>query len=119
MSTQQLTFAGLTLPASGDGPDRRHVEIREYILSLQRQCEVPEQWNGRCARALSAWLKSNPHVTIEQAQQYVLNKFLSDEPRGDSPCRWLPDLSRYAEGPLNEYRRLKRPDWRAGYEGIR
>ena len=99
--------------------DPRHSQLRDLIRKLQRETDVPEQWNGRCGKELSVWLRANPNVGLEQAASLVRNRFASDEPLGAPPWEWIPKLSRYWDGPLDKYKNTYRPDFRAGYEGIR
>ena len=119
MVNAQFALTAPQLPLAASTVDPRHVQIREFIRALQRETGTPEQWNGRCARALSTWLKANPVVTIQDAERFVRNRFESDEPRGAPPWEWLPKLTKYSEGPLDRFARVWRPDWRVGCEGIR
>jgi uncharacterized protein YdaU (DUF1376 family) len=106
-------------PSSERVSDPRHAPIREFIKQKQRETNIPEQWDGRSGKALDIWLRANPTVTVETAQRFVSNKFDSDESRGSPPWEWLPRLSKYAEGPLDKFGKVWRPDFRAGYEGMR
>jgi uncharacterized protein YdaU (DUF1376 family) len=98
--------------------DPRHVPIREAIKRQQDQAGVSIQWNGRSAKELSKWLDANPQVSVDRAIDFVRNKFMSEETRGDPPWEWIPKLSKYAEGPLDRFGRLPEADWRVGYEGM-
>jgi hypothetical protein len=98
--------------------DTRHAPVREAIRQAQGQCGVPEQWDGHCAKELSRWLASNPNVSALDAIRFVTNKFLSEEARGDPPWKWIPLLSRYAEGPLDRYGQLKETDHEEENEAI-
>lgn len=118
MSTQ-LLLSALELPPVENAPDPRHHPIREFIRAMQKETHSPEQWDGRCARALARWLKSNPNVTVKDAQTFVRNRFGSDTSRGEPPWLWLPKLSMYCEGALDRFNRPCFPDWRAGAEGMR
>jgi hypothetical protein len=99
--------------------DLRHAALRRFIQEIQRETGTPEQWDGRSAKMLSNWLKANPRVTVEDAARFIRNKFESDEPRGAPPWEWVPKLSKYAEGPLDRYGRVWRPDFRTTCEGLR
>jgi len=121
MSTRQLAlYSDCTFVQDwNNGTDPRHYPLRDFIRTMQLECQVPEQWNGRSARALANWLKANPTVSLQDAQQLIRNRFGSDEPAGSPPFDWLPRLTKYWQGPLDRYGRVWRPDWRAGYEGMR
>lgn len=109
----------LVQPLSTPAADPRHVQLREFIKTTYRQNGIKEQWDGRCARALAAWLKANPLLSVSETQDLILSRFASDEPRGLPPWRWLPELTKYYEGPLDRYGKVAKPDWRIGYEGVR
>ncbi len=109
----QFTNIGKAIPT--DGPDPRHVEIREFIKATQRSVGMREQWDPRSARALSNWLKANPGITIEDAKTLIVNRFASDEPVGSPPFDWLPRLTKYWQGALDRYGKVMKPDWRLNY----
>ncbi len=99
-------------PSDNDA-DPRHAALREFIKQMQQRTGTPQQWNGRCAKALANWLKSCPTVTVEEGQNLIHNRFASDEPWGAPPWEWIPKLAKYSEGPLDKFGKVWRPDFRA------
>jgi hypothetical protein len=92
-------------------PDPRHVFLRDFIKHCIEHATglKPAPWNGRDARALSDVLAANPSWPAEQFVGLIRNRFRSEDiPRGDPAHLWLATLSRYAEGPLDRFGKLKR-----------
>lgn len=90
--------------AEREGPDARHVPVREFVKeSYRRRYPVECTWDGSEAKALDRVLKANPGWTVEQMKGMVENAFLSDDMNGQRPRVLLGSLSRYAGGPLDRF----------------
>jgi hypothetical protein len=85
--------------------DSRHTPISNFI----KQCIThatkldPAPWSGRDGKSLSIVLQNNPSWDVDVFKNLIRNRFRSDVPRGDPAYKWLPELSKYAEGPLDQY----------------
>jgi hypothetical protein len=103
-----------TLP-SGEGeesttkpPKSLHAEIQECIFSCHRKSyDCDPSWNGREAKALSDLIAATPSWKLSTYQILIRNRYASDGLNGDRPGTWIPNLSRYAAGPLDVYNRPK------------
>lgn len=86
--------------------DERHGPVREFIKScITHATGLPTApWNGRDAKILQRMLESNPSWDVETFKKLIRNRFRSEGiPRGDPAHKWIPDLPKYANGPLNKF----------------
>jgi hypothetical protein len=68
--------------------------------------EMP--WGPGEAGQLGKLLRESPHLTCEQFKTYLYNRHLSDGVNtAERPMQWLPKISSYAGGPLNQFQQPK------------
>ena len=94
--------------------DPRHIAFRALLEAYWREEEnvhVPDlPWGAAEAGALGAFLRANPTLEQSAFQSLLKNRLASeDHARGESPRVWLSSLTRYANGPLDRFKLLKRP----------
>jgi uncharacterized protein YdaU (DUF1376 family) len=95
-------------PPAGEAADTRHVPTRELIKQqhLERfgsHC----CWDGREGKTLKAFLDSNPLAAQEQIAEMVHARFASEGINGARPREWLPNLTKYAGGPLDRFGKVQ------------
>lgn len=86
--------------------DPRHLPIREQIKKCIEYATnlSPAPWDGRDAKALDRILTANPSWTADVFIGLIKNRFRSEDiPRGDPAYKWLFDLAKYANGPLDRF----------------
>ena len=94
-------------------PDPRHVEFRD-LLDLYWRMEgnelVPDlPWGAAEAGALGAFLRANPRLGNAGFNRLLQHRLDSDDhARGEPPRVWLSSITRYANGPLNQYKLPKK-----------
>ena len=92
-----------------------HAEIREHIQQNYREVNgITCPWDGSEAKALDKMLKANPSWTVMQWLTMVRNYFDSEGINGQRPRVWLPQISKWAAGPLDKFGHVRRraiPAW--------
>jgi hypothetical protein len=101
-------------PAKAAKPvDPRHREtwrlLWDYWQAEHNEL-VPElPWSAGDAGALAAFLRANPRLSSDGIARLLQHRLDSDDHARGEPVRlWIGSLSRYANGPLNQYRQPKR-----------
>jgi hypothetical protein len=94
-------------------PDRRHMPIKG-MLDQYWQRENPMipslPWGAADAGALGSFLRANPAITPEVVAACLEHRLQSeDHAPGERVHRWIGDLLRYAQGPLNRYKQPLQP----------
>jgi hypothetical protein len=94
-------------------PERRHMPVKA-MLDEYWQREMPSipslPWGAADAGALGQFLKANPDLTTETIRECLMNRLVSeDHAPGERVHIWINSLLRYASGPLDRYKLLKRP----------
>ena len=86
-----------------------HGLIRSWI---QRDYEsvngISCPWDGSEAAALTKMLKANQSWTPDEWRVMILNYFESEKVNGTRPRVWLPQISKWALGPLDKFGNVKR-----------
>lgn len=87
--------------------DTRAEEIRALICAKFIEANGISfcPWEKHEDVALRKLLQSSPKITLEIAKRCVENYFDSVRNRSDQPRRWIPQLLRFWEGPLDEFGR--------------
>ena len=84
--------------------DDLHAEIRAEIQQHYREInKITCPWDGSEGRALDKMLKANPSWTLIQWTTMIRNYFDSEGINGQRPRVWLPQISKWAAGPLDKY----------------
>jgi hypothetical protein len=103
----RITDGARTQPvrtAHTEAPEPRHGAVRELIeQEHKRKFGSACQWDGSEGKRLSEVLKANPSWTMTQIAGMVRNRYESAGVTGDRPRVWLPNLSKYAGGPLDRF----------------
>jgi hypothetical protein len=85
--------------------DARHAEFKAAILryweSKNPGVEMP--WDGREGKALGMFLRSAPHITIEQFTGFLRNRFKSEVNHGERCSQWIAWVTSYAAGPMDRF----------------
>ncbi len=82
----------------------KHGIIRGWIqLGFKHRNGVTCPWDGSEANALDKMLKSNPSWSLSDWGNMLLNYFRSDGVNGDRPRLWMPNISKFASGSLDQY----------------
>lgn len=85
-----------------------HAKIRVWIQDAYQQVNgIACPWDGSEGRTLDRMLKSNPSWTLGQWIAMLRNYFDSEGVNGDRPRLWLPNISRWARGPLDKYGKVQ------------
>gem|GEM_PF-5966573 len=93
------TKAKATAPA-----DLRHTLCRLAIVAYAKFKGVVLPWDGSEARALSLLLQSAPELTLQRFQTCLNHRAHSPgTSHGERPRLWLPHITRYQDGPLNQF----------------
>ena len=82
----------------------KHSAIRIHILQSYfdlNQIKCP--WDGSEGRCLDKIIKGNPSWSLEDFRKMITNYFTSEGVNGDRPRKWMPNVSRYARGPLDKF----------------
>lgn len=90
--------------------DNRHGPVREAIKRLQRCLLEMESWDGADAKALAQLLTTTTAGPNHLIKCAVFRAMSPDTAFSELPRRWLKNLTEYADGPLDRYR--KRAAWR-------
>ena len=86
-----------------------HGIIREWIQrDYQSVNGISCPWDGSEAAALTKMLKANPSWTPDEWRVMILNHFESEKANGERPRIWLPNISKWALGPLDKFGNLWR-----------
>lgn len=104
---KQVPSRGKRESAKSSEAKYRHAEFKAIILryweSKNGEDEMP--WGPAEGRNLEMWLRESPHTTAEQFTKYLANRFRSEGVvHSDRPSRWIGDVTRYANGPLNQFK---------------
>jgi GntR family transcriptional regulator len=98
----------------------RHAEVRNVIREACEKNQVPFIWDHREDKVLADWLRATPRLALEEITKLIHHRFRTDGiPLGERPWRWIADLGRYAEGPLDQFNRLKNTQHSEATVGMR
>jgi hypothetical protein len=87
-------------------PDTRHVPFKLACETYAKFKGVAFVWDGSEAKALALLLRSSPGLTLYDFQLCLNNRAKSPgTPHGERPRLWLANITRYQEGPLNQFNR--------------
>lgn len=101
----------------GANTDPRHGVLRAAIENYYRNINGTEcPWDGRAGKNLNALLRSVPLYALVDFQRCLDHRAQSSVNHADMPHRWVADLPKYNNGPLNKYGQLKTEDERNGKE---
>jgi hypothetical protein len=87
-------------PEGGVLHDLIRTEIQKLYLSV---FAVKCSWDGREGTALKKMLQHNPSWTWDNWLAMIQNYFASEKITGDRPSVWLPNISRFAQAPVDRY----------------
>ena len=99
-------------PSGKPEADPRHALFHEQIDRYwkHKTGEDKSPWDGSEGKALSLLLAAKPDLTVEKFR--VLLKHRGDSPaelQTERPRVWLPNILRFADGPLDRYGKLLNP----------
>lgn len=84
--------------------DPRHVLFRHVCKDYAAFKEVSFVWDGSEAKALDLLLKAAPDLTVDAFKRCIWHRAKSaGVTHGDRPRLWLPNITKYQQGPLNEF----------------
>jgi hypothetical protein len=88
--------------------DPRHVVFKDMLFRCFRFLNngMNPPWDGSDAKQLDLTLKANPELTADQFYRCLV--YYSDSHNiipGARPRKFLPNISEYANGPLDKYNR--------------
>lgn len=88
--------------------DKFKAELEAYWKGVNRETNIPFAWQAvRDAAALNSLLKTDTKLTLAQFKTCLMNRAHSERVPGADPFyRWLRDIRMYADGPLDEYKRV-------------
>ena len=87
-------------------PDPRHVPFRLACEVYAKFKGVRFVWDGSETGVLARLLESCPSLTLLDFQSCLTNRARSPgTPHGERPRLWLANITRYQEGPLNQFNR--------------
>ena len=105
-SSSSSSSKELKNPSGKPEADSRHFQFREQVDRYwhHKTGEEKAPWDGSEGKALSQLLAAKPDLTVEQFRMLLKH-------RGDSPAEvqterprvWLPNILRYAGGPLDRF----------------
>ena len=75
--------------------------LRAYWLSKNPEHEMP--WDGQEGKALSMFLKANPHVTATDFRNFLAHRFRSEVNHSERPGAWVGKVIKYANHPLDRF----------------
>jgi uncharacterized protein YdaU (DUF1376 family) len=93
-------------PSGKPGAESRHQAFHEQVDRYWKHKTGEEKalWDGSEGKALSALLAAKPDLTIEQFRVCLKHRGDSpDELQTERPRQWLPNILRFAGGPLDRY----------------
>jgi len=87
--------------------DSRHIRIKSLICNAYHdQTKLDCPWGPAEGAQLKRFLTENPSWLDSQIAQCLVNMYASSGfPKGTRPCQFLPRLTQYVSGPLNEFNR--------------
>jgi hypothetical protein len=88
--------------------DERHIKFKDIIWRCYKflnNGETPA-WDGSDAKQLALLLKAKPDLTEDKFHSWLVNYAKSGNMNpADRPRKFLPRITDYASGPLNEFGR--------------
>lgn len=100
------TVEDINPSAKADGAvSSLHGQIREFI----QQCicyatKLPKApWTSKDGKYLDRQIKANPSWGFETWRALIQARFRSEVTHGDPPWKWLLEISKYAQGPLDRF----------------
>jgi hypothetical protein len=82
----------------------KHAIIRGWIQKgFLKTTGIACPWDGSEGQALDRMLKANPSWSVSDWGNMLANYFRSERVNGDRPRLWIPNISRYAGGWLDQY----------------
>lgn len=93
-------------PSGKPETDHRHPVFHEHVNRYWKHKTGEEKapWDGSEGKALSALLAAKPDLTLEQFRLALKHRGDSpDEVQTERPRQWLPNILRFAGGPLDRY----------------
>ena len=96
-------------PIKTEETKTRHAEFKEsikkYWIAKNPGVEMP--WGPSEGKNLAMWLKESPTTTVEQFTLWLRNRFKSDVNHTDRPSRWIGNVTKFANGAIDQYGNLK------------
>lgn len=78
-------------------------KIKQYWSYKNPGVEMP--WGPAEGKQLAMWLAESPLTTVEKFAEFLRNRARSEGvTHSDRPSRWIGDVTRYAQGPLNAFK---------------
>ncbi len=97
----------MTPRANRPTPDPRHILVKDLLDGYWRRenPRVPTlPWGAADAGALASFLRATPDLTPDVVARCLDHRLASeDRAPGERVHRWIGDLLRYAQGPLNRF----------------
>lgn len=89
--------------------DERHTPFRESLSAywLKKNPELDMPWDGAEARQLSAFLKTNPQLTLEKFRVLLNARARSDVNHSERIRVWIGKATDYLNGPLDVFGKPK------------
>lgn len=98
--------------------DPRHITFRAAVKDHWRALVgVDAPWDGSEGKALASMLRAMPNFTLEQFNQCLKNRALSDVQPSDRPRKWLECVTDYLSGPKDAYGKPKGNHATSGQRG--
>jgi hypothetical protein len=98
----------MTPRANRPAPDPRHLLVKDLLEGYWRRenPRVPTlPWGAGDAGALASFLRANPDLTVDVVSTCLGHRLTSeDHAPGERVYRWVGDLLRYSQGPLNRFK---------------
>ncbi len=110
--TETVTKTEEQKPSGKPEADPRHHVFHEQIDRYWKHKTGEEKapWDGSEGKALSALLAAKPDLTLEQFRVALKHRGDSpDEVQTERPRQWLPNILRFAGGPLDRYGKPLQP----------
>jgi len=102
--------------------DPRHTEIKRLLANYwERETPaIPDMpWDAADAGALGNFLRANPKLTVEAVAVCLEFRLQSeDHAPGERVHRWIGDVLRYAQGPLNRFKQPQQPSQRSAEASV-
>jgi uncharacterized protein YdaU (DUF1376 family) len=86
--------------------DPRHAEFRDFTRTYwdHKNPNIAMPWDGSDAKQLSSLLAANPTLDGDAFKELLKRRAKSQVNHAERPRVWLPKVTDYAGGPLNEFK---------------
>jgi hypothetical protein len=100
-----------SFPTKSELRDARHLEFKNAIWNYwkSKNASLDCPWGIPEGKSLGIWLQSCPNVTIDQFKEMLRNRYRSDVTHTDRPSMWIRNLTRWANGPVDDRRFVPKP----------